>query len=313
MKLERLLSIVILLISKRKVLAKDLAEMFDVSVRTIYRDIEAINQAGIPIVTYQGTYGGIGITDGYRLEKNLLSSDDLVSIATALKSMSASYQDTNVEALLQKIKGLVPQNEEEEFKTRSEQIFIDFTPWGREALLKDKFKVLKDAISSGRCVSFVYLSAKGEATERSVEPYTLVLKGQKWYLYAFCKLRSEFRLFKLSRIREIELLSSVFTRRQINLNELPWDKEWQKPDNIVNLLLRFHEKVGVVAEEWFGVEKLLADGKGGYLVETALPEDDWLYGFLLSFGQYVEVVEPAHIRRKIEDISLKINSIYKKS
>lgn len=312
MKLDRLLSIVILLINKRKVLAKDLAEMFDVSVRTIYRDIDAINQAGIPIVTYQGTNGGIGITDGYRLEKNLLTSDDLVSIVTALRSMSVAYHDSNIEVLLKKIKGLIPQNEVHTFEAKSQQIFIDFAPWGNEFLLKGIFETLKSSIDSCKLVSFNYYSARGEAVRRSVEPHTLVLKGQKWYLYAFCTLRNAFRFFKLSRIRDINVENSEVVRKEISLNEVPWDSEWQKSNSMVNLVIRFEEKVKVLAEEWFGIEKLLADGEGKYLVEIAFPEDDWLYGFILSFGSNVEVLEPLHMRQKIEEISERIGSLYKK-
>lgn len=310
MKLDRLLAITIILINRNRVQAKELAEMFGVSVRTIYRDVEAINQAGIPVVAFRGANGGIGVVDGYRLHGNVLTSDELASIFSALKSVSSSLDDSSARAVLEKIKGLVPKSREESFKAKTEQVFIDFSPWGTDFWLAEKMDKLRGAIQACLLVSFTYCSARGDVTARTVEPHTLVLKEQKWYLYAFCALRNGFRLFKLTRIKDLKVLDAGFRRREINLEELPWDKGWDAPQNLVKLVLRFDAGMRILAEDWFGVENVRPDEAGGCIVEAVLPEDEWLCGFILSFGHRVEVLEPEGLRLKTKEIAARICGIY---
>lgn len=119
---------------------------------------------------------------------------------------------------------------------------------------------------------------------RAVDPYTLVLKGHNWYLYGYCRLRQEFRLFKVSRMKDIEMQNDNYQRVDINLEEMPWDREWHSPKNTTNLVLRFDENVRAVVEEWFGIENVQPGDSGSFIVKTSFPEDDWLYGFILSFG-----------------------------
>lgn len=159
MKLDRLLAIIMILNNKKRVQARDLADMFDVSVRTVYRDIEVINLAGVPIITYQGANGGIGIAEGFRLDKNVLTYDELSSIVMALKSVSSSYSDPNITAALQKISGMVV-NRPENFRLKADHIFIDFSPWGSEPRLKAKVTALKDAIERAKTVTFTYHSVR---------------------------------------------------------------------------------------------------------------------------------------------------------
>ncbi|MFM1651019.1 helix-turn-helix transcriptional regulator [Brevibacillus sp. B_LB10_24] len=311
MKLDRLLAIVLLLLSKRKMQAKELAEIFEVSVRTIYRDIETISLAGIPVITTQGTNGGIAIMDGYRLEKNWLSDDELASVATALKSVSTTIQDEHVSAAFQKIARLVPKHEEENFRARAEKIFIDFSPWGKDPALQGKFDLIMAAIEGSQHLSFTYVNAAGEQSRRTAEPHTLVQKQQKWYLYAFCTEKNQFRFFKLSRMRELECRPSVFQRREIALEERPWVQAWHRPENFVDLVLKIDPKVKSLAEEWFGPEKIQTDGTGGCLAEITLPLDEWLFSFLLSFGPFIEVLDPVYVREKVKEQARKVYQLYK--
>lgn len=310
MKIDRLLAIIMVLINKRRVQAKELADMFDVSVRTIYRDIEAINQSGIPIVTYQGTNGGIGITDGYKLDKNVLTNNEMESVIVALKSMASSYHGLNTLSVIEKIKGIISDKESEDFKARTESIFIDFSPWGNDSRLKQEVETLKSAIHASQMVSFIYCNAKGEEKRREVEPHTLVLKGQKWYLYAYCTEKKAFRLFKLARMKNVTVDQTTFHRREFNLEEMPWDSSWKTPPGIIKLVLRFDPEVRMVAEEWFGVESIQQDENGRSIVTTLIPEDHWFYGFILSLGSHVEVLEPQHIKEKIKNIAAEIYSLY---
>lgn len=310
MKLYRLLAITLLLINRERVQAKELAVTFEVSTRTIYRDIEAISQAGIPVVTYQGTAGGIGIARQYKLDKTFLTNDEFASVYSARKSVSSSYSDFSAQLALEKIKSIIPPNQKNDFKAKAEKIFIDFSPWGNDPMAREKTEKLKEAIEKTKLVSFVYCSARSEITKRTAEPYTLVLKGQKWYLYAFCKLRNEYRFFKLSRMKEVEVSDLRFARQEINLAGLPWEKEWHKPQNVVNLVLKFDAQVKVFAEEWFGVEHIRPDDSGGCTVATSFPEDEWLYGFILSLGNHAEVIKPVHLKQKIKETAAKIIKLY---
>lgn len=311
MKLDRLLAVLMILVNRRRVQAKELADMFEVSVRTIYRDIEAINQAGIPVVTYQGTGGGIGIADGFKMDRNFLTSDELASMTVALRSVFTAYQDPRTGAVLEKIRGLVPASEAEQFRTRTESVIVDMAPWGHDQALKERVEFLKGAIEASRPVSFQYASVKGEVLQRTVEPYTLVLKGQNWYLYGVCQLRGEFRLFKLVRMREVQLLPGSFHRVPVNLEEVPWEKEGGSERKPVALLMRVEPSLRPLAEEWFGLEHVWPDGQGGFFARVNFPEDNWLYGFILSLGPGLEVLEPPHIREIIRRMAAGIEARYR--
>ncbi|TVY04408.1 helix-turn-helix transcriptional regulator [Cohnella terricola] len=309
MKLDRLLSIVILLVNRRRVQAKELADRFEVSVRTIYRDIEAINQAGIPVVTFQGASGGIGLTEGYRLDRNVLTDDELIEIVNALQSVATIYPEGNGKNLLEKMNSIVPQAESERFRSRTRQFIVDFSPWGRRGTLEEKLELIKRAVEDEVEVSFTYCSADGKVTERSVEPYTLVLKKQTWYLYAYCLERRDFRLFKLIRMKEVKATGRAFARRCIDLESIPWNREWFAPEKTESVKLLFHPRAKHLAEEWFGAEHLIPEERG-YVVSADFPEDRWLYGFILGFGPDAEVLEPERIREKIKQMALDVYRKY---
>lgn len=312
MKIDRLIAIIVTLIRKKRISARELAEMFDVSVRTIYRDVDAINQAGIPIITYPGMNGGVGIAEGYKLDRNVLSNNELAAIVTALQGISTTPGNVNNRVLLEKLKSSVPQSHLEAFNLKTQQFFVDLSMWGKNEILEGRIEKLKAAIELSKQVVLDYCTIKGEATTREVEPYTIILKGQKWYLYAYCKKRNGFRLFKLSRIREIRNTGAVFERREINLDELPWNTEWNYTGKMAELTLLFDEEVKTAMEEWFGIENVSPCPDGKYLVKSLLPEDNWLYGFILSFGNHVEVIEPEYFREAISNIAHDIIKIYER-
>lgn len=310
MKLERLLGIIILLLNRTIIQAKELAERFEVSVRTIYRDIDTISQAGIPIVTYQGTNGGIGLAEGYRLDRNMLTNNELAAIVTALRSMSTSYNSHSNELLVEKINSIVPPASAEEFQLKANQVLVDLSPWGKPGYLEQKLRLLTQAIEQFTRVTFTYSSANGELTVRSVEPYTLVLKGRQWYLQAFCLKRKQFRLFKLLRMKEPRLLEESFTRQPIPIQEQTPGKSWYSPENMISITLRFQQNRRQLAEERFSIEELLIQEDGSIIVQTSFPEDQWLYGFILSFGPDVEVLEPKHLRQIIQYQAERIANLY---
>ncbi|MEK3986266.1 YafY family protein [Paenibacillus sp. FSL K6-3166] len=312
MKIDRLLSIVILLMNRRLIQAKELADMFEVSVRTIYRDIESINGAGIPIVTYQGSGGGIGLMEGYRLDRNVLTDRELADIFSALQSVS-SYGGTEHTLLMEKISSVIPPSQTAAFRSKTTQLIIDFSPWGLQPILEEKIATLKEALEENRTVAFDYVNAEGQSSQRSVEPYTLVLKGQAWYLYGYCLQRQDFRLFKLHRMKGLIKEKREFIREDRDMHELPWSTDYQRVTSasvVSPILLHFSAEGRHLAEDRFDSTELQPDGHGGYNVSIHYPEDGWLYGFLLSFGTALEVLEPEHIRQKLGELALGVAKKY---
>lgn len=308
MKLDRLVSILVLLLRKERIQAKELAEIFEVSVRTILRDVEAINLAGIPIVTYQGANGGIGIAEGYRLDKSVLTEDDMSTIISTLRGISGTMPDSKHEVLMEKLRNALPSSQLDSLDTKVQQFIIDLSPWGSNELFKHSVACIRRSIENNNEIEFIYIDSSGNRTNRRVEPYSLVLKGQKWYLYAWCHIRQEFRLFKLSRMRELKETAVVFQPKKVSLEKFDWEDPWNTPENMISLRLVFEKELESLVTDWFGdsIEKL-EDGR--LLAITMLPENNWLYGFILSFGTGVEVIDPPHIRNIIAEIS---KGIYEK-
>ncbi len=307
MKIDRLLGIITYLTNHEKVKAQQLAEKFEVSIRTIYRDIEAISKAGIPIATYQGTNGGIGIIEGFKLDKSILSNDEIRSIVTGLKSINSINEDI-------KIKGLIDKLMDMKFKTNympiEQEIMIDLSPWNQYGQIPDKIQDIKKAIQ-GRCIIEFSYFTHGNMMKRTVEPHIIVFKEASWYVYAFCLLRNDFRLFKLKRINELYVTDKVFTPREFMIDRIDWNESFNdKLHEPIELV--FHKSVKHIVEEIFGVNhcERMQDEK----IKVSFPceQNDWLYGFLLSFGEKVEVVSPANMRNKIREIGENILKVYHK-
>lgn len=309
MKIDRLIGIIIYLLRKDRVQAKSLADVFEVSVRTIYRDLEAINRAGIPIISHPGRNGGIGIADGFRLERNVLSQQELATIITALNSVSTSKVFDNTVVLAEKLKSVVSPGRLEELNSRTQQVLVDYSPWGGEMRHQPLILEVRAAIESSRVMAIQYCDAQGSVEDREIEPHTLLLKGQKWYLNAYCHLRQAFRLFKISRIKQYAILDREFTRRSFNPQDQPWEEEW-KETTAIPVLLCFRPEMRLLIEEWFGDDTIKEGDGDRFLVSLSLPEDNWLYGYILSFGSMVEVVEPLHIREIIRRMAEEIVACY---
>jgi len=302
LKLDRLVSIIVLLLRKERMQAKELAEIFEVSVRTILRDVEAINLAGIPIVTYQGANGGIGIAAGYRIDKSVLTEDDMSTIISTLSGLAGTIPDSRHGVLMEKLRNIIPSSQLETLDSKVKQLVIDLTPWGSNEKLKDITSIIKKAIEGYREIEFIYIDSTGVKTSRRVEPYSLVLKGQNWYLYAWCHIRKDFRLFKLSRIRELAATDIIYEPKNISTGQLTWDNQWKTTGKTIALELVFEKEMESIVEEWFGGE-LERQEDGRLRIMAMLPEDNWLYGFILSFGTGVEVINPPHIRKIIPEIA----------
>ena len=296
MKDNRLFRILYYILEKEKVTANELADKFEVSVRTIYRDIDSISSVGVPIFTTQGKGGGIKIDNEYILNKSLFDANEKEQIIAALQGLEKTNKVYKSE-LITKLSAL--------FKIKnSNWIEIDFTSWGSNNTYQDLFNTLKIAIINKNIISFSYNSSKAEKINRRVKPIRLLFKEQDWYLYGFCLLRNDFRYFKLSRMKDLEVLA---TNYEDNFENIVLKREI-KYENTVNIKLKFNKSVPFrVYDEFNGA--IEEDEKGNLYVEIKIPNNYKLYNYIFSFGANVEILEPEEIRTQFKNM---INKIAKK-
>lgn len=295
MKDNRLFRILYYILEKEKVTANELADKFEVSVRTIYRDIDSISSVGVPIFTTQGKGGGIKIDNEFILNKSLFDTNEKEQIIAALQGLEKTNEAYKSE-LITKLSAL--------FKIKnSNWIEIDFTSWGSNNTYQDLFNTLKIAIINKNIISFSYISSKAEKINREVKPIRLLFKEQDWYLYAFCLLRNNFRYFKLSRIKDLEVLAINY---EDNFENIVLKREI-KYENTVNIKLKFNKSVAFRVYDEF--KAIVEDKKGNLYVEMKIPNNYKLYNYIFSFGANVEILEPKEIRNQFKNM---INKIAKK-
>jgi len=303
LKINRLLGITIILLNRETVTAKELAERFGVSMRTIYRDIDVLSSAGVPVFTNKGNGGGISLLEHYSLNKTLISENEIESILLALKTLKA-VKYPEIDAILEKIGALFKHSE-------ADWVHIDFSPWASTPNENNKFIEIKKAILDRKRITFEYISSAGEKSSRKTEPMKLVFKGQAWYLWGYCCTKNDFRTFRISRIKNVKVTNEVFKHRDYIDKNRGNETESIRPP--VCLKLKFYPQALYRLYDDFDHEMIVRNSDGTFTVEVQFPEDEWVYGYLLSFGSYVEVLEPQHIRDIIADRAKKLLKFYEKS
>lgn len=281
---NRLFQMLFILLEKGNSTAPELAARFEVSVRTIYRDIDILSAAGIPIYTTQGKGGGIFIQENYVLDKSLISEQEQKQILLALQGLSI-IDEKNTNALLSKLGGIFQ-------KQNVNWIEVDFSEWNRKS--EEIFHVLQSAIFHSQIVHFIYHNGKGQSRNRVVEPLKLVFKSGDWYLYAYCHFRQDGRLFKLTRIKDLKITEQNYVRAT---PDKVLENMHLYADEAVALTLRFNKEMAYRVFENF--DDIQETAEGNYLVNVSLPNNENLYRFLLSFGGTVEVLSPSDIREKV--------------
>lgn len=280
----------ILLLNQKTITAKELAQRFSVSTRTIYRDVEILSSSGIPVYMSNGRGGGISLLDDFSLDKTLLSDREREGLLTALKTMQAAKYP-EIDAVLEKLSAVFKSSADTDWVT------IHFADWSSSPNEYGRFEDIKNAIFKKHIIEFDYINSNGEKSQRRVEPERFYFRAHSWYLTAFCLSKNERRIFRLSRIKNVRILADMFERR--NTVSLP-DKDVQgfsKP--LVHLKLLFSQNMLYRLYDEFDEKHISVLEDGRAIVEVAFPEDEWVYSFLLSFGMNVEVLEPPHIRQGV--------------
>ena len=300
MKIDRLIGILSILLQKEKVTAPELAEKYEVSRRTINRDIEALCKAGIPIVTAQGQNGGISIMEGYKIDSKLLTSADMQTILAGLRSLDSVSGTNQVAQLMEKLSAgasaLIP---------GSQNILIDLSSWYRESLAP-KIDCIRKAMDGHYTIAFRYYAPKGES-QRIIEPYYLIFRWSSWYIWGYCRAREDYRLFKLNRMEELRM-EEPFTARAVPLPDLRNERIF--PGGIrVKALFEPECKWRLVEE--FGSDCFEEREDGKLLFYADYTDAGNLMTWLLSFRDKVILLEPEEIKKELVDSIEKMGKRYK--
>lgn len=296
MQESRLFKIIYYLLDNGRATAPELAERLEVSVRTIYRDIEALSGAGIPVYTEAGRRGGIYLLSGFVLNKAVLSQHEQQEILSALQGLSV-LNGVYKGDVLEKLSAIFNVN-------FTDWLEVDFSRWGEIPGDNDKFEMIKTAIIHNRCMKIFYANSYGSADERVVQPLKLYYKSKDWYLKAYCRLKQDFRLFKLNRILKWELTGEQFA--PISFPEVQ-DAQQQAG---ITITLRFPGEMAYRVYDEFALNQVKSDKSGSITVTASMPEDDWIIGYILSFGAQVEIIEPAYLKKIVAE---KAKEIYEKN
>ncbi len=303
MKTDRLIGILSVLLQQERSTAPELAAKFEVSRRTINRDIEALCKAGIPICTFQGAGGGIGIMEGYRMDRTLLTSKDMQMILAGLRSLDSVSGSSYYGQLMEKLK---PGSSD--FISGRDSVLIDLSSWSKESLAP-KISLIQDAVEERRQITFYYYAPGGNGT-RNIEPYYLIFKWSSWYVWGWCLKRKDFRLFKLNRMEELRKTDLGFEPRKVPMPDLSNERIF--PANIrVRALFEPETKWRLVEE--FGPRCFEVQKDGKLLFQMDYTDEDTLVNWLLTFGEKVEVLEPESVRARLLETAKRIVWFYEKS
>ncbi len=300
MKIDRLIGILSILLQKDKVTSSELADKFEVSRRTILRDIETLNLSGIPIVSEQGQGGGFSVMDGYKVDRTLLSSDDMQAILSGLQSLDSVSGTNRYRQLMDKLSA-----EDSPSVNADNHIIIDLSSWDK-SVVADKIGIIKQAIEKRRLISFRYFSPSGESVRR-IEPYHIIFQWASWYVWGFCTQRKDYRMFKLTRMTELMLTEDAFADRDVPVYTC--DK-LRHTRGKISAQVRFDKELKWRIIDEFGPSMIRYDENGDILLTLTWEDAPSFYRYVLSFGDNAEIVSPDEYRREFAELLKKIRDRY---
>lgn len=299
MKIDRLIGILSILMQQNKVTASYLAEKFQVSCRTIHRDIDTLCQAGIPLVTSQGAGGGISVMDGYKLNSTLLTSGEMEAILTGLRSLDSVSGTNRYIQLMEKLSAGTST-----LLSGGEHILIDLSSWSKAALAP-KIELLYEAIETNRQATFHYFSPRGNSI-RTIEPYYLIFHWANWYVWGYCRQRKDYRLFKVNRMTDLEL-AAAFCKRKAPLPDLSTERVF--PGNFSVKAYISPQYRWRLTEE-YGPGCFAEQEDGRLLFTFDFTDREAVLSWILSFGAGAELIEPQELRKELHTLGKKLQSLY---
>lgn len=281
MQKNRLFKMLYYLLEKRQTTAKDLSDKFEVSIRTIYRDIDVLSMAGIPIYAQQGRNGGICLKESFVMDRALFSDQEKEEILSNLKSISL-LGNTYDEETIHKLSAL--------FNIATDDWFeVDLSRWGNYQYDNQLFQLLKRAVITHQVVNIQYVNSLGEYKQRNIHPLKLLYKSKQWYIKSFDADKEAFRTFKLSRILDCKLLETSFVSRIYQESE---ETTFQNDE----IILKFPQSLGYRIYDEFSKENITLNEKQEFIVHVKMPIDDWFVGYLLSFKDEVDIIKPTYLK-----------------
>ncbi|MBU5428277.1 YafY family transcriptional regulator [Tissierella pigra] len=301
MKIDRLLGILTILLQNDRVTAPYLAEKFEVTRRTIGRDIDTLCQSGIPIITYQGSGGGISIAEGFKIDKSILTADELLGIIAGLKGLGSVSDRCYIEKTLNKLSA----NKDMILSLR-EPIVIDLASHYKGSLT-EKIELIKQAIHDHRLIEFDYYYEKG-ITHRCIEPYFIIFQWTAWYIFGFCQERKDWRLFKMMRLWDLHICDETYIPREIPPEKRDFNDHLPDDKKLVAL---FDPSVRYQLIETYGLHCYTETKEGLLRLEVGYTNMDFTISWILGFGDKVRVIEPVDMAEHIKRIAVNILEQYK--
>ncbi|AXQ79382.1 YafY family transcriptional regulator [Streptococcus chenjunshii] len=289
MKTERLIGILSVLLQRDKVTAPELAELFEVSRRTINRDIETLCTAGIPIMTARGVNGGIQIMDGYRVDRTVLSNSDMQAILSGLKSLDSVSRTNRYLQLMEKLSAGTASS-----LSGDNHILINLSAWDKAAVSK-RIELIHKAIESCNYLCFHYSSPSGESN-RKIEPYYLIFQWSNWYVWGWCLKRQDFRLFKLNRMTAVSA-GERFTKRDLPYPDLSNDRLFPH-NHMVKAIIQPEYRFRILDD--YGAESIAEQADGTFLFSFGFTDFESIISWVLSFGKGIELLEPHELREGLK-------------
>lgn len=302
MKIDRLIGILSILLQRDKVTAAELAEKFEVSRRTIVRDIEALGKAGIPVAASQGRNGGISVMDGFTIDRTLLSEEEMKAVLTGLKSLDSVSESSRYRQIMDKL------DAENSVKAlgAGTGIIVDLSVWDKSAV-SSKLEIIKSAMESHKKIGFMYYSP--ERTERrETEPYRLVFQWSSWYVWGFCTKRNDYRMFKLTRMTDLSAGESFVPR---DIPDYNCDKLRHAYGGIA-VKVRFDSSVKWRLVDEFGAENLAEEKDGSIVMDFTWSDVPSFYSYIAGFREAAEIIAPEEYRREFSELLMKMLDIYRK-
>lgn len=302
MKYPIMIKMLMMLTSRRKVTAREIADRFEISVRSVYRYVDELNVAGVPVDVVRGRYGGIFIADTFKLPSGYFTRGEYAATVNALTAMSSTMDDGDILSALEKLQR--QQKTDKRELAVCGNIIVDGGAWADLGRFPQKMKVCEQAVRDSLCLEIDYISREGEHSKRVIDPYVLILKQNVWYIYAFCHTRQDFRTFKIGRIKGARFTGRGFVKKEITKDEIPLNFEYTA-EQLISVTLEIKKDALADVEDWLGVDNIEPRGEG--LVATvSLPDDEMLVDKILGYGGKVKVLSPLPLKKKVRAAALAI-------
>lgn len=305
MKYELLIKILFYVLSAGRVTTKELADKYEISPRTVLRYMDTLSLAGIPVMSIRGRNGGFKLMDTYVLPVSFMTKEEFDVSLSALESICNQLGSQTLESAIRKLKS-VNKKSEGTLNFKSGNLVIDEGEWGKVGSANEKLKLVENAIENKKVLSLDYHDRNGEKTVRLIEPYLVLFKQGVWYVYAYCRLRKDFRLFKVSRIAEASVTGETFDKKDFDATNLDFSLWFDNKDS-EEVEFTVDKSARSDVEEWLGISSVSEDGKGVIYAKAKLPIEDSLVSKILSFCGEIKVEKPQSLKEKVKE---KANLIY---